>query len=78
MAPGRGPARPPDWPGAPRSSIRTRTIGLALLAARRAPAGAVSTMPVVHQLFSDGLSPVSLFSMSVLTGSTFSSTSPKP
>lgn len=37
--------------------------GLALLDARRAPAGAVSTMPVVHQLFSDGLSTVSLFSI---------------
>ena len=37
--------------------------GLALLDARRAPAGAVSTMPVVHQLFSDGLTTVSVFSM---------------
>ena len=36
--------------------------GLALLDARRAPAGAVSTMPVVHQLFSDGGATVSLFS----------------
>jgi len=37
--------------------------GLALLDARRAPAGAVSTMPVVHQLFSDGVATVSLFSI---------------
>jgi sigma-E factor negative regulatory protein RseB len=37
--------------------------GLALLDARRAPAGSVSTMPVVHQLFSDGVSTVSLFSI---------------
>jgi len=37
--------------------------GLALLDARRAPAGAVSSMPVVHQLFSDGVSSVSLFSL---------------
>jgi sigma-E factor negative regulatory protein RseB len=40
--------------------------GLALLEARRAPAGAVSTVPVVHQLFSDGVATVSLFS---ITGS---------
>ncbi len=37
--------------------------GLALLDARRAPAGAVSALPVVHQLFSDGLTTVSLFSI---------------
>ena len=37
--------------------------GLALLDARRAPAGSVSTMPVVHQLFSDGVATVSLFSI---------------
>ena len=37
--------------------------GLALLDARRAPAGAVSSSPVVHQLFSDGLTTVSLFSI---------------
>ncbi len=37
--------------------------GLELLEARRAPAGAVSTMPVVHQLFSDGVATVSLFSI---------------
>jgi sigma-E factor negative regulatory protein RseB len=36
--------------------------GLELLDSRRAPAGSVSTMPVVHQLFSDGLVSVSLFS----------------
>jgi hypothetical protein len=38
--------------------------GLELLDSRRAPAGSVSTMPVVHQLFSDGLVSVSLFSLS--------------
>ncbi len=38
--------------------------GLELLDSRRAPAGAVATMPVVHQLFSDGLVSVSLFSLS--------------
>jgi sigma-E factor negative regulatory protein RseB len=37
--------------------------GLELLDARRAPAGAVATMPVVHQLFSDGVATVSLFSI---------------
>jgi sigma-E factor negative regulatory protein RseB len=37
--------------------------GLELLDSRRAPAGAVSSMPVVHQLFSDGLVSVSLFSL---------------
>ena len=37
--------------------------GLELLDSRRAPAGSVSTMPVVHQLFSDGLVSVSLFSL---------------
>ena len=37
--------------------------GLALLDARRAPAGTVSSMPVVHQLFSDGVETVSLFSI---------------
>jgi sigma-E factor negative regulatory protein RseB len=37
--------------------------GLDLLEARRAPAGAVSTMPVIHQLFSDGVATVSLFSI---------------
>jgi sigma-E factor negative regulatory protein RseB len=37
--------------------------GLELLEARRAPAGAVSTMAVVHQLFSDGVATVSLFSI---------------
>ncbi len=37
--------------------------GLALLDARRAPAGSVSAMPVVHQLFSDGVQTVSLFSI---------------
>jgi len=37
--------------------------GLALLEARQAPAGTVSTMPVVHQLFSDGVATVSLFSI---------------
>jgi sigma-E factor negative regulatory protein RseB len=37
--------------------------GLALLEARRAPAGTVSTMPVVHELFSDGVATVSLFSI---------------
>jgi sigma-E factor negative regulatory protein RseB len=37
--------------------------GLALLDSREAPAGAVSSTPVVHQLFSDGLATVSLFSL---------------
>ena len=37
--------------------------GLQLLDSRQAPAGTVSTTPVVHQLFSDGLTTVSLFSM---------------
>jgi sigma-E factor negative regulatory protein RseB len=48
----RGCACPESLPG-----------GLALLEARRAPAGAVATMPVVHQLFSDGVATVSLFSI---------------
>jgi negative regulator of sigma E activity len=38
--------------------------GLELLDSRRAPAGTVAAMPVVHQLFSDGLVSVSLFSLS--------------
>jgi sigma-E factor negative regulatory protein RseB len=37
--------------------------GLQLLEARRAPAGTVSSTPVVHQLFSDGLVTASLFSL---------------
>jgi sigma-E factor negative regulatory protein RseB len=37
--------------------------GLTLLDSRRAEAGAVTTEPVVHQLFSDGLESVSLFSL---------------
>jgi sigma-E factor negative regulatory protein RseB len=37
--------------------------GLQLLDTSEAPAGAVSTTPVVHQLFSDGLTTVSLFSL---------------
>jgi hypothetical protein len=48
----RGCACPESLPG-----------GLALLEARRAPAGTVSSMPVVHQLFSDGIATVSLFSI---------------
>jgi sigma-E factor negative regulatory protein RseB len=39
--------------------------GLTLLDATRAPAGAVASQPVIHQLFSDGLVSVSLFSMQV-------------
>jgi sigma-E factor negative regulatory protein RseB len=38
--------------------------GLSLLDAREAPAGSVAPEPVVHQLFSDGLVSVSLFSLS--------------
>jgi sigma-E factor negative regulatory protein RseB len=38
--------------------------GLLLLDARQAPAGSVSATPVVHQLFSDGVTTVSLFSIS--------------
>jgi len=37
--------------------------GLELVDSRRAPAGTVSSTPVVHQLFSDGLTSVSLFSL---------------
>jgi sigma-E factor negative regulatory protein RseB len=48
----RGCACPESLPG-----------GLALLDARRAPAGAVSSAPVVHQLFTDGVTTVSLFSI---------------
>jgi len=46
--------------------------GLVLLDSRRAPAGTVSSVPVVHQLFSDGLATVSLFSLkgSMSTGDT--------
>jgi sigma-E factor negative regulatory protein RseB len=48
----RGCACPESLPG-----------GLTLLDAREAPAGAVASEPVVHQLFSDGLVTVSLFSL---------------
>lgn len=52
VARSRGCACPESLPG-----------GLALLDARRAPAGSVSALPVVHQLFSDGVETVSLFSI---------------
>jgi len=38
--------------------------GLTMLDSREAPAGAFASVPVVHQLFSDGVSTVSLFSLS--------------
>jgi sigma-E factor negative regulatory protein RseB len=37
--------------------------GLSLVETRRAPAGSVGAVPVIHQLFSDGLVTVSLFSL---------------
>jgi sigma-E factor negative regulatory protein RseB len=37
--------------------------GLTLVETRRAPAGSVGEVPVIHQLFSDGLVTVSLFSL---------------
>ena len=37
--------------------------GLTLVETRRAPAGAVGEVPVVHQLFSDGLASASLFTL---------------
>ena len=37
--------------------------GLSLVEARRAPAGTVASVPVIHQLFSDGLLSVSLFTL---------------